>query len=84
MEALERVDVLHLGLRAELRLSAAPEGDVAVAAHGAGLERAVGDAERAERLLELLHEEAGLFRSPEVGLRDKLDQGRAAAVVVDE
>ena len=84
MEALEGVDVLHLGLGAELGGAAAAQADVAVAAHGAVLERAVGDAEREERLTQLLHEEPRLFGRAQVGLGDELDQRRAAAVVVDE
>ena len=84
MQALEGVEVLELGLGAQARLAAAAQAHVAVAAHGALLHRAVGDAERQEHATQLLHEQARLLRCAEVGLGHKLDERRAAAVVVDE
>ena len=84
VQALEGVDVLHLGLGAQPGLAPAAQGDVAVAAHGARLHGAVRDAQREEGLAEPFHEEASLLGRAQVGLAHQLDERRPAAVVVDE
>ncbi len=84
VKVLERVEVLHLAARAELLRATTTQRDVAVAAHGARLHGAIGDADGEEDLAQLLHEEARLLRAAQVGLGHKLDERRAATVVVDE
>ena len=84
MEVLEGVHVLELGLHAELGRPAAAQADVAVAAHGALLHRAVGDADGEEDLAQLLHEQARFLGRAQVGLSDEFDERRTRAVVVDE
>ena len=84
VQALEGVDVLELGLGAQAGGAAAAQAHVAVAAHGAVLQRAVGDAQREEGLAELLHEEACLLGRAQVGLGHELDERGPAAVVVNE
>ena len=84
MQALKRVEVLELGLGAQLGLAAAAQRHVAVAAHGTLLHGAVRNAQRHKDATELLHKQASLLGRAQVGLGDELDQRRAAAVVVDE
>ena len=84
MQALKRVEVLELGLGAQLGLAAATQRHVAVAAHGALLHGAIGNAQRHKNAAELLHKQARFLGRAQVGLGDELDQRRAAAVVVDE
>ena len=84
VEVLEGVHVLELGLHAELGRPATAQADVAVAAHGALLHRAVGDADGEEDLAQLLHEQARLLGRAQVGLGDEFDERRTRAVVVDE
>ena len=84
MQALKRVEVLKLGLGAQLGLATAAQRHVAVAAHGALLHGAVRNAQRHKDTTELLHKQASLLRRAQVGLGDELNQRRAAAVVVDE
>ena len=84
VQALERVEILELGLGAQLGLAATAQRHVAVTAHGALLHRAVGNAQRHKDATELLHKQARLLGRAQVGLGDELDQRRAAAVVVDE
>ena len=75
---------MSLGLHAELGRPAAAQADVAVAAHGAFLHRAVGDADGEEDLAQLLHEQARFLGRAQVGPGDELDERRARAVVVDK
>ena len=84
MQALKRVEVLELGLGAQLGLAAAAQRHVAVAAHGTLLHGAVRNAQRHKDATELLHKQASLLGRAQVGLGDELNQRRAAAVVVDE
>ena len=84
VQALKRVEVLELGLGAQLGLAAAAQRHVAVAAHGTLLHGAVRDAQRHKDATELLHKQARFLGRAQVGLGDKLDERRAAAVVVDE
>ena len=84
MQALEGVEVLELGLGAELGLAPAAQRHVTVAAHGTVLHRAVGDAEREEDAAQLLHEEARLLGRAQIRLGHELDQRGTATVVVDE
>ena len=84
VEVFEGVHVLELGLYAELGRPAAAQADVAVAAHGAFLHRAVGDADGEEDLVQLLHEQARFLGRAQVGLGDELDERRARTVVVDK
>ena len=84
MKVLERVEVLHLAARAELLRATTTQRDVAVAAHGARLHGAIGDADGEEDLAQLLHEEARLLGATQVRLGHKLDKRRTATVVVDE
>ena len=83
MQVLEGVDVLELGLRAELLRAAAAQRYVAVGAQAALFHRTVGDAQREEDLAQLLHELARFLGRAQVGLGDELDERRAGAVVVD-
>ena len=84
MQVLEGVHVLQLGLHAQLRGAAATQADVAVAAHGAFLHGAVGDADGQIDLTQLLHEQARLFRRAQIRFGDQLDERRAGAVVVHQ
>ena len=84
VQALKRVEVLELGLGAQLGLAAAAQRHVAVAAHGTLLHGAVRNTQRHKDAAELLHKQASLLGRAQVGLGDKLNQRRAAAVVVDE
>ena len=84
MQALKRVEVLELGLGAQLGLAAAAQRHVAVAAHGTLLHGAVRNAQRHKDATELFHKQASLLGRAQVGLGDELDERRAAAVVVDE
>ena len=84
MQALKRVEVLELGLGAQLGLAAATQRHVAVAAHGALLHGAVGNAQRHKDATELLHKQTRFLGRTQVGLSHELNQRRAAAVVVDE
>ena len=84
MQALKRVEVLELGLGAQLGLAAATQRHVAVAAHGTLLHGAVRNAQRHKDATELLHKQASLLGRTQVGLGDELNQRRAAAVVVNE
>ena len=84
MQALEGVEVLELGLGAQLGLTAAAQAHVAVAAHGTLLHGAIGNAQRHKDATELFHEQARFLGRAQVGLGHKLDQGRTATVVVDE
>ena len=84
VEVLEAVHVLELGLHAELRLAAAAQAHVSVAAQAPLLHRAVGDADGEVDLAQLLHEQARLLGRAQIGLGDELDERRAGAVVVHE
>ncbi len=79
----ERVDVLHLGLRAERGLTGAAHGDVRVHAQAPLLHVAVGDPRILEHLLEGEEVRAGLVGRPEIRSGDDLDERHAAAVQVD-
>src|SRR5581483_1785173 len=78
------VDVLQLGAGAKPALAGLPHGDVRVDAERALLHLRVRDAELDDRLPQELQEVARLLGRAEVGLRDDLDEGRSAAVEVDE
>ena len=84
MQALKRVEVLELGLGAQLGLAAAAQRHIAVAAHGTLLHGAVRNAQRHKNATELLHKQASLLGRAQIGLGHELNQRRAAAVVVDE
>ena len=84
VQALERVEVLELGLGAQLGLAAATQRHVAVAAHGTLLHGAVRNAQRQKDATELLHKQASLLGRAQIRLSHELNQRRAAAVVVDE
>ena len=84
MQGLEGVHVLQLGLHPKAALPAPPQRDVAVAAHGPFLHRAIRYAKREIDLAQLLHEQARLFRRAQIRLGDQLHERRARAVVVHE
>ncbi len=84
VQTLKRIEVLELGLGAELGGAASAQAHVAVATHRTLLHGAVGDADGDEDAAELLHEQARLLGRAQIGTRDQLDQGCAAAVVVDK
>ena len=84
VQVLEAVHVLQLGLHAQLRGAAATQRHVAVAAHGAFLHGAVGNADGQVNLTQLLHEQARFLGRAQVRLGDQLDKRRAGAVVVDQ
>ncbi len=79
----EGVDVLHLGLGAELLLAAGADADVGVAAEGAFLHVAVADGGVEEDLLEAGEVFVGLVGGADVGLGDDLYKWCPAAVEVD-
>ncbi len=79
VQALERVEVLELGLHAELLRSAPTQAHVAVAAQRPLLHRAVRDADGQVDLTQLLHEQARFLGRAQVGLSHELDERRARA-----
>ncbi len=83
LDEAERVQVLDLGARAELRLALRAHRDVRVAAERAFLHVAVADLEVAHERVDLLHVRDGFLGRAHVGLRDDLEQRRAGAVQVD-
>ena len=83
LEKAERVDVLHLGFRAERGLSARTHRDVRVAAQAALLHVAVVHAERHQNLPQPAERVGGILGGAQIGMRHDLDEWRAAAVEVD-
>ena len=79
----EAIDVLDLGLGAELRVGLEHDRNVRVAAQRALLHVAVADAGVEQNLLEAREVLEGLLGCADVGLGDDLDQRRAAAVEID-
>ena len=84
VQALKRVEVLELGLGAQLGLAAATQRHVTVAAHGTLLHGAIGNAQRHKDATELFHKQARFLGRAQIGLSHELNQRRAAAVVIDE
>ena len=76
------VHVLDLGARAERLAALRTDGDVHVAAHGALLHFAVGNADPAHDLLQAFDIFLCLVDRADIRLRDDLDQRHAAAVVI--
>ena len=79
----EGVDILHLDTGAE-GLTRFVDRNVDVAADGAFLHLAVGDAEVDDRLPDGVEVSFGFGRASEVGFRNDLNQRDAAAVEVDQ
>ena len=84
MQALERVEVLELGLGTQLGLATATKTHIAIAAHGALLHGAIGDAQGHKDATELFHKQACFLGRAQVGFGHELNERRAAAVVIDE
>ena len=84
MQALKRVEVLELGLGAQLGLAAAAQRHVAVATHGTLLHGAIRNAQCYKDATELFHKQTRFLGRAQIGLGDELDERRAAPVVVDE
>ena len=79
----ERVEVLHLDLHPEGRLSDRSDGDVRVAAQAALLHVAVVDPDGGEDAPQPGEEDRGRGRRPQIRMRHDLDQRHAAAVEVE-
>ena len=84
MKILEGIHVLELGLRTQLRLASTAQAHVTIAAKRSFFHRAVRDSDCQIDLTQLLHEQTGFFGCAQIRLRDKLDERRAAAIVIDE
>ena len=84
-DGAEGVQVLDLGDGSLVFFSILPhpQVDVGIAAHVALLQVALGNTHVAQDFLHRLHEQGGLLRGGDVWLGDNLDEGGAAAVVVD-
>ena len=80
----EGVEVLHLRPGTQLLRARPPEGQVHVAAEGTFLHAAVGYPGGAHDALELLQVLHRFLAGADVRLRDDLDEGHAAPIVVDE
>jgi hypothetical protein len=83
-DVAERIDVLDLDLRAELRRADRPDRDVGVAAQRPLLHVALGDAGEAQQAAQRLQIGRRLGGGGEVGHADDLDERHAGAVQVDQ
>ncbi len=79
----ERVQILHLGLGAELFRAAQPDAYIGVAAQVTLFHIAGGDLDVLQHLLQLGQKRVGFVRIPHIGIADNLDQRRAGPVQVD-
>src|SRR5579859_5856187 len=84
LDEAERVDVLELDARAELRLARGADAHVGVAAEAPLFEVAVVDADEDEDVAQRAQVLRRLGRRAQVGLADDLDEGHAGAVQVDD
>src|SRR5262249_45838064 len=79
----ERVEILHLGLRAERRLAAWAHRDVRVAPQASLLHVAVVDAEPHEDRAQMAEEFGRIRCRSKIRLADDLDERHAAPIEVD-
>ena len=83
LDEAERVDVLQLDARAELRLAQGADAHVRVAPEASLLEVAVVDADEDEDVAQHTQVLRGFRRAAQIGLADDLDERYAGAVEVD-